>query len=76
MFKWNAVLKTPLKNMDERPEVVCSLSKNDEKRHFSRNLFLQKNPMDMWIQVLQPDNFFSDKSNKSFAHDSNMWVYL
>ena len=59
----DAVLKTPLKNKDKRPEVACSLSKNDQKRHFSRNLFLQKNPMDLWIQVLQPRQFFSEKKN-------------
>ena len=62
--------------MDERPEVACSLSKNDQKRHFSRISFLQKNHMDMQCQVLQPRQFFFRKSIRNFAHDLNRWVCL
>ena len=63
--------ENPVKNMDERPEVACSLSENDRKRHSFKRI-----PWICKFKCYNPDNFFSDKSNQSFANDSNMWVCL
>ena len=64
-----AVSKTPLKTLDERPESSCSMSWNDSKHLFCKNSFSQKNPRVDLMQVWQLNEIFPSKGIKSFARD-------